>query len=174
MRVTCKAEQSLFDFDEFELIKPTHHPAIYDVDAVGLADLQHRLRQLRDREKTLARQKQREVRGKSEARGAGFPGTAERPHRRKTAMTAALRRIAKELRRQEVVAARAAHAEAARRALAMHRAAKFVHHPPNPDTPAPDLRSIPSRQRRHRVPPAHIGRVSQHTKIRQAVRDARG
>ena len=173
MRVSCKREQSLFDHDEFEVIRQSHHPAIYALDVDALQALGQQLRRMRDKEKTLARQKQREARGKAEPRGASFPGTASVPQARKTALTAAVRRVAKELERQAVLAARTSHAEAARRALALRRANAFAHHPSGEPSAFPDVAAIPSRRRRTRVPGSHIGRVSQHNKMRQAVRDAR-
>jgi len=174
MHVTCKAERSLFDFEEFDVLRASHHPAIYALDRAELVALRDRLRHLRDRERSLARHKQREARGKADPRGASFPGTVETPYRRKLALTAALRRVGKELTRQASLEARVANAEAARRAFALHRASKFVHHPAPSATAAPDVSSIPSRRRRHQVAPWHIGRVSQHTKARQAARDGRG
>lgn len=173
MNVTCKTEQSLFDFDDFELIRKTHHPAIYAVDQAGLVELREQLRRLRDKETTLARQKRREARGKAAPRGSGFPGTADRPMARKAALTAAVRRVAKELKRQAALAARAANVEAARRAFALMRASQFAHHPPAEATAAAEVQALPSRRRRHAVPPRQIGRVSQHTKVRQAIRDSR-
>lgn len=173
MRVSCKREQSLFDHDEFALVRQSHHPAIYALGRDDLVGLRDQLRQLRDKEKTLARHKQREARGKAAPRGASFPGTASLPQERKTALTAAVRRVAKELERQSVVEARTRHAEAARRALALRRANAFAHHPGSEPGAMPDVAAIPSRRRRTIVPGAHIGRVSQHNKMRQAVRDAR-
>ena len=173
MRVTCKTEQSLFDHDEFELLRKTHHPAIYDQDRDALVELRDQLRRARDKEKTLARQKRREARGKAAARGGSFPGTFDRPQARKAALTAALRRVGKELKRDAALEARAANIEAARRAFALSRAAQFTHHPPGETAATPDVQAIPSRRRRHAVSPQHVGRVSQHTKVRQATRDAR-
>ncbi len=173
MRITCKTEQSLFDHDELELLRPSHHPAIYGVDPAALGELRAQLRRLRDKETTLAREKRREAGGKGASRGGGFPGTVERPQARAAALTAALRRVGKELKRQAVLEARARHVEAARRAFALGRAAPFTHHPPAETTAMPDLQAIPSRRRRHAVSPRHVGRVSRHTKVRQAMRDAR-
>ena len=87
------------------------------------------LRKMRDKEQTLSRQKRREARGKSKGRGASFPGTAERPSQRKQIFAAALKRVNKELERLHNLAARTAHVEAARRALALHRAANFIPYP---------------------------------------------
>jgi len=69
--------------------------------------------------------------------------------------------------------ARTAHIEAARRALAMRRAAQFPTRPPAGDTPSEGMRPLPSQRRRTRVPRARIGSVSQATKNAQAARDAR-
>src|SRR5215475_6493793 len=129
MSVPCKFERSLLSHEEYETIKLTHHPAIYDIEAGELEAMRLRLRKMRDKEQTLSRQKRREARGKSGGRGASFPGTAERPSQRKQVFAAALKRVNKEFERLHNLAARTAHVEAARRALALHRAANFVAYP---------------------------------------------
>jgi hypothetical protein len=63
--------------------------------------------------------------------------------------------------------------EAARRALALHRAAQFVPYPAAGNTAHEGMQPVPSRRRRTKVPPGRIGRVSQATKVAQAVRDSR-
>jgi len=129
---------------------------------------------MRDREQTLGRQKRREGRGKAEARGASFPGTAEHASERKQVFAAALKRVNTELRRLHNLAARTAHVEAARKALALHRAANFMAYPPAGMTANEGTVPKPSRRRRKIMTGAEIGRVSQATKVAQAVRDARG
>jgi hypothetical protein len=126
MSVSCKFERSLISHEEDETIRATHHPAIYEHDAEGLKTLRVRLRQMRDKERTLTRQKQREVRGKAEPRGGSFPGTAEHPLHRKQVFAAALKRVNKELSRVHKLEARTATSEAAWRALALRRAAQFA------------------------------------------------
>jgi len=79
MSASCKFERSVLGHDEFETILVTHHPEIYDLNDTDLRDIQVRLRKMRDRERTLARQKRREARGKADPRGGSFPGTAEKP-----------------------------------------------------------------------------------------------
>src|SRR5262249_46642701 len=86
---------------------------------------------------------------------------------------AALKRVSKEISRMDKLEARAAHVEAARRALAMRRAAQFPPRPPTGDTASEGMRALPNRRRHTRVPPAKIGSVSQATKNAQAARDAR-
>jgi hypothetical protein len=72
-----------------------------------------------------------------------------------------------------VLEARAAHVEAARRALALRRAAQFPPRPHAGETPRSGMHPLPSRRRRTQVPPARIGSVSQATRNAQAARDAR-
>jgi hypothetical protein len=173
MSVSCKFERSLLSHEEHEIIGVTHHPAIYEHDLEALKALRVRLRQLRDKERTLARQKQREQRGKAEPRGRRFPGSVDQPLHRKQAFAAALKRVNKELSRIQALEALTANVEAARRALALHRAAQFVPYPPAGQTAHEGMRPLPSRRRRTSVAREKIGRVSQATKIAQAVRDSR-
>ena len=73
MSIPCKFERSLLSHEEYETIGLTHHPAIYDIEAAELEAMRPRLRKMRDKERTLGRQKRREGRGKGEARGVSFP-----------------------------------------------------------------------------------------------------
>jgi hypothetical protein len=92
---------------------------------------------------------------------------------RKQVFAAALKRVSKEIGRMQKLDARTEHIAAARRALAMRRAASFPLRLPTGDTGGEGMRPSPNARRRTRVPPARIGRVSQATKNAQAVRDAR-
>ncbi len=87
---------------------------------------------------------------------------------------AALKRVNTELGRLHNLAARTANVEAARKALALHRAANFITYPPAGATADEGMvpKAIPRRRRI--ITGAKIGRVSQATKIAQAIRDARG
>jgi hypothetical protein len=174
MSVPCKSERSLLSHEEYETIRLTHHPAIYQVESAELEAMRPRLRKMRDKERTLGRQKQRESRGKAEARGASFPGTAKHASKRKQVFAAALKRVNRELRRLRNLEARTAHVEAARKALALHRAAKFTTYPPAGATANDGMALKASTRRKKIMTGAKIGGVSQATKISQAVRDARG
>ena len=83
MSIPCKFERSILSYDEHEIILRSHHPEIYDAALDDLKVLRQRLREMRDKEATLARENRRAVRGKGAQRGASFPGTAEHPLRRK-------------------------------------------------------------------------------------------
>src|SRR5215813_5741190 len=174
MSIPCKFERSILSHEEHETIRLTHHPAIYEVEVTELEAMRPRLRKMRDKERTLGRQKRREGRGKAEARGASFPGTAEHASERKQIFAAALKRLNKELGRLHNVAARTAHIEAARKALALHRAANFINYPAAGATANEGMVPKASTRRRKIIAGAKIGRVSQATKVAQAVRDARG
>jgi len=174
MSVPCKFERSLLSHEEYETIRLTHHPAIYEVEVAELEAMRPRLRKMRDKERTFDRQKRRETSGKAEARGASFPGTAEHASERKQVFAAALKRVNKELARLRKVAARTANVDAARKALALHRAANFITYPPAGVTADEGMVPKASTRRRKIITGAKVGRVSQATKVAQAVRDARG
>ena len=173
MSIPCKFERSILSHDEHGMILRSHHPEIYQSGLDDLRALRRRLRDMRDKESTLARVKRREARGKGPPRGQSLPGTPEHPLQRKQVFAAALKRVNREIHRMEKLEARTVHIEAARRALAMRRTAQFPPRPQAGDTPSEGMHPMPSQRRRTRVPPARIGSVSQATRNAQAARDAR-
>lgn len=173
MSATCKFDRSLLSYDEYEMVRVTRHPAIYELSGDELHAARVRLRDMRDKERTLARQKRRELRGKAEPRGQSFPSTAEQPLLRKQVFAAALKRINKEFGRIRKLNARAALTEAAHRALALRRAGHVVHHPSGGVTAGGGMQPLPSKRRRTKVPPSKVGSISQATKVAQAGRDFR-
>lgn len=173
MSISSKSERAMLSHEEFEMVRTTHHPAIYDLDGKQLRDLAGRIRQQRDKARGLTRHKQREVRGKAEPRGRSFPGNAEQPRKRKQIFAAALKRINKELDRLRKLEARGTHVEAARRALALRRAENFVHHPAAGATAHDGMQPRASVRRRTTVAPRAIGSISQATKVAQAIRDSK-
>jgi hypothetical protein len=94
-------------------------------------------------------------------------GTFGRPPRRLDFQREYNRKPARDL------AARTAHVEAARKALAMHRAANFTTYPAAGATANEGMVPKASKRRRKIITGAKIGRVSQSTRVAQAVRDAR-
>ena len=77
MSIPCKFERSILSYGEYEIILRSHHPEIYDASLDELRELRQRLREMRDKARTLARENRRAVGGKGAQRGASFPGTAE-------------------------------------------------------------------------------------------------
>lgn len=173
MSVSCKFERCILSYDEHGIVLRSHHPEIYESELDELKSLRQRLRDMRDKENTMAHAKRREARGKGRPRGQSLPGTAEHPLQRKQVFSAALKRLSREIHRMEKLEARTAHMDAARRALAMRRAAQFPSRPEGGATPSEGMHPLPNRRRRTRVRPATIGSISQATKNAQAVRDAR-
>src|SRR5262245_35522931 len=173
MSIPCKFERSVLSYDEHGIILRSHHPEIYEAGLDDLKSLRQRLRDMRDKESTLALAKRREARGKGPARGQTLPGTAEHPLQRKQVFAAALKRVNREIHRMEKLEARTAHVEAARRALAMRRAAQFPARPQAENTPSEGMHPLPNRRRRTGVTHAKVGSVSQATRNAQAARDAR-
>ena len=168
-------ERSLFDFDEFQPILKTHHPFVEALDMDEMAVLRTLLRDRRLRERTHARDRRRESRGKGPARGGSVPGTQEQPLRRKQVLASALKRLNAEMTRRQRIESRAANVEAARKALAMRQAAGFRRHPSADEFLKADrLRDLPGRKRRPIVHGARIGSISQANKVAQASRDNRG
>ena len=173
MSYSNKDEKSLLNHEEFEAVNSVHHPAIYEMDKDALRNLALRLENYREKAKTLARQKRREVKGTSEPRGKSFPGTAEQPARRKQIFAQALKRVKKERARLYNLEKRAENVEAAQRALAMHRANKFVHHPETGPSAGEGQKAKGSVRRRVRTPGAKIGSILKANARAQAKRDHR-
>jgi hypothetical protein len=135
MPAPCKFEISVLKHDEQEIIRDTHHPAVGEMSRDRLESLRSRLRDIHGKERTLARHRQREAKGKAESRGKSFSGTAEHATQRKQIFVAAIKRVNKELKRIQKFEARKELGEAARRALALRRAQQFSRLPndPRPD-----------------------------------------
>ena len=174
MSIPCRSERSVLSQAELEMVRATHHPAIYALDGKELHALQVRLREQRSKTRTMARQKQREMRGKADQRGKSFPGSAEQPLRRKQVFANALKRVNKEMDRLRKFEARTAHVDAARKAYALSRSEKFIAYPAAGNTPREGMQPRATVRRRTTVPRSKIGSVSKATKVAQAIRDSRG
>lgn len=172
MSASIKREISLLKHEEAELVRSTHYPAILELDREGVAEARRRLTTLRNTERTFARQKAREARGKADARGGGFPGSMERPLERKQVFASALRRVNKQAARLEATEARAKLVGSSRRALAMRRG-MIKHHPDAGRTPGAGMASAENIKGGDKTPPAKVGSVSQANKNAQARRDNR-
>lgn len=173
MTVPSKAEASLMSHDELAVIRQSHHPDLYELTRDDLRAIQKRVRDMRDKERTLAWQKRREVRGKAEPRGGSFPGTAEQSLKRKQVFAAALQRVNREASRIDKLIARNELSDNARRALAMRKAGEAVHHPDPGQTPNKGMSKKGNPTRRTKVDPARVGTASQATKRAQAAKDSR-
>ena len=173
MSISDKDAQSLLSHEEYEAFSSAHHPAIYSLDKDGLRNLALRLEGYRDKARTFARQKRREVKGTSDARGKSFPGTADYPARRKQVFAQALKRVKKERARLHHLDVRAENVEAAHRALALHRASEFSHHPQAGPNASPGQKAKGGAPKRVRTPRGKIGSILKANARAQAKRDQR-
>lgn len=174
MSASSKVEARLLSHEDQELVRKTHHPAIYEHTREELHEMRQRLRTLRDRERTLTYQKVREVRGKAEPRGGSFPGVVDHPSRRKQLFAQALRRVNSEVSRIGKLEAHAEHTASARRALALRKSGEHYRRPENERTAHHGARLIPNRRAKWHIPGSQVGSVSQATKRAQAAKDNRG
>ncbi|MEG9501069.1 MAG: hypothetical protein MIN69_04235 [Methylorubrum extorquens] len=172
MSLSIKAERALVTHDEFEMLAQTHHPALHSISDHALSEAQGRIRDLRAKERTFARDLRRSIRGKGGQRGGSFPGNVDKPARRKQVFASALKRVNGEISRRRAVAARDALKDAARRAIGLKNAARS-HRAPAYRTSRAGMRRIENERTRNTVQPAKVGSVSQATKNAQAARDAR-
>lgn len=62
MSIASKSELSVLSHEEQEMVRVTHHPAIYELDGEALKSLQRRLRDQRGKMRTFVRRKRREAR----------------------------------------------------------------------------------------------------------------
>ncbi|MFE1602186.1 hypothetical protein [Methylobacterium sp. ID0610] len=174
MSLSIKAERSLTTQDEFEFLAQTHMPGLLGLEDGALSAAQRRLRDLRAKERTLAREMRRGIRGKGEPRGSSFPGNIEKPSRRKQIFASALKRLNGEIARRRSRAARDALKASARRALQLKTNAARRHRRLAPGrSSGAGMRPIESERPRMEVNPAMVGRVSQATKTAQAAKDTR-
>jgi hypothetical protein len=172
MSISGKAERALLSHEEFAFLLATHHPALHDVSDETLKAARVKLRDGREKERTLLHTLQRSLRGKAGERGRSFPGEVNKPARRKQVFAQALRRVNGELVRREAIAARAAATAALREALARKGAAKR-HRPAAGETAGEGMQPKNSKRARTKVAPAKVGAVSQANKAAQAAKDAR-
>jgi len=172
MSTPCKLELSILNYEEQQLVLTSHHPAIGEADRLVLENLRFVLRDLRDKERTLAHRQRRVAKGSTEPGGRRTRGNGANAFQRKQVFVAALKRINKELKRLQKFEARRELGDAARRALSLRRAKQFSR-PENFPTSRDGMRPLPSRRRTVKLPPSKIGRVSQANKRTQARRDSR-
>jgi hypothetical protein len=171
MTLSLKDERSLVSEDEFATIEQTHFPKLYELDEAALASLQQRVRALRNKELTLARDMRRSIRGKAESRRSSFPGNVEKPARRKRVFSGALKRLGRERARRRAIAAREALKETMRRVQALKRAGAGDAWRPHSKSSRSGMVLNDSMKRRTRVNRAKVGSISQATKVAQARRD---
>ncbi|SEE39642.1 hypothetical protein SAMN05519104_5987 [Rhizobiales bacterium GAS188] len=172
MSISIASEKSLLSHDEFEAIKPTHHPAISSLSVEILQEAQRDLRQRRDKTRTVARQNRRRAQSRRGAREVVPAGEEAHAGKRKQVFAQALKRVNHELQRRHEVAAREALMDSAKRALELRRGKAPASRPAAGPSAGEGMTPKPSRRRTVEVAGREVGRVSKATKVAQAKRDS--
>ncbi len=167
---TPEADDRLLSAGERELVDATHGAVLARQSREELQALGKRLREARDRARGIARRQQREMRGKSEPRGATLARDNAGSLAKTEVLVAALKRVTQALRRLAASAA-PTQADIARKAMATKQIGHPEHHPDSGRTASAGLHPVVSTQPTVRMDPREIGRVSQAGKKAQARRD---
>jgi hypothetical protein len=173
MSVPVSTEKRMLTANEFEVVEQTHYPAICRLSKEALADNLKLLRDYRNKARDRARQQRREMRGKSEPRGAAAARDNTGTEQKGEIFAGALKRLNRELSRIKKAESRKDQGEYARRALEMKRENRIRHHPSSGRTANRSMTMIENPSSTVTMDPREIGRVSQAVKAGQAQRDSR-
>lgn len=163
-------QRRILTSDEFEVVSRSHYPAICGLERPELIALAKSVRQFHDRVRDMARHRRRALRGKAEPRGAA-PVGENGVTRKKEIFASALKRLNREIARQEDLARPRSQGEISREALAMKRARMLRRHPAAGRTAGKGMHPLPNNAPGTQVDPREVGRVSQANKDAQARRD---
>ena len=171
MSLSKALEKRMLTADEFETVSRTHYPEIRDLTRQDLSDLVRRLRDHRDKARDVAHQQRREMRGKSEPRGARPAADNTGTAMKGQIFASAVKRVNREIARLDQAGRRSAQFEKSRHALELKQASGKRDRPKPGRTASRGMRSKPSEEPTVESDPREIGRVSQFVKKAQARRD---
>lgn len=167
-----KDEARALDAGELELVEKSHHPAIQDLSDAELSDLARHLRERRDKAQAIANRQRREMRRKSEPRGARASADDTGTRHKTEVLAMAVRRLNGERDRRARLAARSELIANARNLLAMRKAADGGRPARASRSAGKGMQANESTRTRKTVSPNKVGSVSQQNKKAQAKRDA--
>jgi hypothetical protein len=175
MAISKKEEVRALSADEHEMVEKSHHPGLQALSDKELSKLVKLARERREKAKTQAAQRRREIRGKAPAKGTK-PSTADDGSRRKLAVLAmAMRRLNTETERRRRMLASVTLVDNAHRALALKTAKPEKHGADFNSRHAHEgMRKVASERREDLVRPMELGRQRKAASVAQAKRDARG
>jgi hypothetical protein len=170
MSIPVSHERRLLSDSEFAVIARSHYPGLSGLDRPDLIELAKSVRGFRNKARDVYHHRRRVARGKADPRASQAPDN-ENLTRKKQVFASALKRVNRELTRQNDLARPRSQGELSREALATLRASLVSHRPAPGRTADEGMRAIPSGRRRTRVSPRKVGSVSQANKNAQARRD---
>jgi len=179
LSVQRDVEARLLTEQERADVDASRFPAILELSRAELVALVKRLREHRDRAQAIGRQQRREMRGKSDARGASPARDNLGSVQKAQVLAQAVKRANSELARHDEPEPQSelapeptpTQAELTRKAFEQRQAARAAQHPSAGRTAGTGMRSNPSGGGTVGMDPREIGRVSQATKVAQAKRD---
>lgn len=160
-------DDRLLSVAEREIVQLTRPPAISERSRPELHALARRLRQARDRAQRIGWQQTREIRGKSDPRGASPARDNMGTVAKAQVLADALARVAAALRRLDTPT----QAEVMRKALALKAGRTASRHPSGGPTASGGMQPKISPRPTVKADPREVGRVSQAVKVAQAKRD---
>jgi hypothetical protein len=173
MASTRKQEARALSADERALVDRAHPAAVRSLTDLELAGLVRRMRERRDRARTVAQRQRREIRGKAAARGAA-PARADEGSKLKLSVLAtALQRLDAETKRRRSTAAKKSLVASARKALALKQKAGRAAPLSNERAADTGLRGKARVTIKDHVPKSARGRVRKQVARAQAKRDSR-
>jgi hypothetical protein len=172
MAISQKEEARALNDGERELVEKSHHPAVQDLSDQELLDLAKLLRGAREKARTQAFQRRREMRGKAAPRGAEASRSDSGSHLKVEVLAMAMRRLNSEIERRRRLAAAATLVENARKALDMKQASQSTALP-NSRHAHQGMRNVASGRREDLARPMELGRQRKAASVSQAKRDSR-
>ncbi len=173
MAIAQKEEARALNADERVLVEKSHHPALQDLPDRELADLVKLMRERREKAKTQANQRRREMRGKSAPKGATASRAEEGSKLKVAVLAMAVRRLNSEAERRRRMGARVLLRENAERALALKQAKETSDPPFNTRHAHEGMRNLANARPEDLIRPMELGRQRKAAAIAQAKRDAR-
>ncbi|MFC3123534.1 hypothetical protein ACFOD4_00560 [Pseudoroseomonas globiformis] len=171
MSQPISAERRMLTGSELAAVERSHYPAICGLERRELVEVARNLREFRDKARDISRSRRREMRGKAEQRGARPAAETSGLMEKKQVFASALKRVNRELTRQEETERRGRQGEIARKALEMKRANRVRRHPSAGRTARHGMRTVESDAVTTSVDPRQVGSVSQQNKNFQARND---
>jgi len=145
MSLSAKALERLLDKTEFELVSQTRRGRLAGVKDDDLRDLAAKLRERRDRARTIARQQRREFRGKVAPQGAQPASDNSGTKAKADALTVALKRVGAERTRREEKLHAPSQRSLVRKALVLKQRQQAAERPRSRSADQ-GMRSVPTKK----------------------------
>lgn len=175
MAIARHKEERALDKTELELVAKSHHPELQNLEDEELASLLKLVRERREKAQTETRRRKREMRGKSEPKGAMPAQSADGNKIKGEVLATAVRRLNSERSRRQRMATQLSQVQLSRKALQLKQGAEGAAEdtPPNTRHARAGMRNIASQRRELLVKPMERGRLRKAASVAQAKRDSR-